>query len=888
MNPQRIVLLLLLCISLSSWAEDILWIEGEKPTKADVTRFPQWYDMVKRDQLSGRDFISHWNEKKAGTVEYQFTVAKAGTYEFWVRANPVQSKLSYQLNGGEFKAIEFEKNVIDNTNIAADDKPDLRFVAWIKVGKLELKKGNQTLVFKMESANHHHGIIDCFVLSAQPFTPKGILKPGETAPVAEEDRGWIPFNPTNDPFKASPIDLRDLNEKVAGMSGPIRTKGSEFIRGDGEPIRFWAVNGPASRSREDLAYEARLLAKYGVNLVRIHHGYYNEQGELDPAKIQEAIEVVETLKNHGIYSHFSIYFPLWLKPNAKTPWAQGYDGKKHPFASLFFNKSFQQEYRNWWKALLTTPHAKTGKKLIDEPAVMGLEILNEDSYLFWTFSDDNIPDAQLKILEAQFGEWLKRKYGSIDKALTTWGGGKLKRDQPAEGRIAFRPLWNMANERTTRDKDTVAFLIESQRRFYDETKSFLRELGFKGVITASNWTTADARVFGPLEKYSYTGTDFVDRHGYFSCFHKGENAEWSIRNGHTYRDRSAFKFEAEESGKPRVFAHPVMDPSYNNLPSMISETTFTRPNRYRSEAPIYYAAYGALQGSDAIVHFAFDGARWSVKPGYFMQPWTLCSPAMLGQFPATALLYRKGLVQTGETVVNLNLKLNDLLNLQGTPLPQDALLDELRLKDVKGTSTLKPGELIDPLVHYVGRTNVNITQEGGASTLSDLSKFIDRKKMMVTSSTNELKLDYGQGILQINSPKAQGLCGALKLAGRTELQDIEVSSALELGHILVVSLDGKPLAQSGQMLLQVMTEERPSRFQTDKGPNGIQKIVNIGTDPWLFKPIEGTVRFKRADAAQLRITPLDHYGYPLVKEASLGAGEIKLKPSAVYYLISRD
>jgi hypothetical protein len=85
-----------------------------------------------------------------------------------------------------------------------------------------------------------------------------------------------------------------------------------------------------------------------------------------------------------------------------------------------------------------------------------------------------------------------------------------------------------------------------------------------------------------------------------------------------------------------------------------------------------------------------------------------------------------------------------------------------------------------------------------------------------------------------------------------------------------------------------MTEERPSRFQTDKGPNGIQKIVNIGTDPWLFKPIEGTVRFKRADAAQLRITPLDHYGYPLVKEASLGAGEIKLKPSAVYYLISRD
>jgi len=43
---------------------------------------------------------------------------------------------------------------------------------------------------------------------------------------------------------------------------------------------------------------------------------------------------------------------------------------------------------------------------------------------------------------------------------------------------------------------------------------------------------------------------------------------------------------------------------------MISETTFCRPNRYRSEAPLYFATYGALQDTDCIVHFAFDGSRW--------------------------------------------------------------------------------------------------------------------------------------------------------------------------------------------------------------------------------------------------------------------------------------
>ena len=113
-------------------------------------------------------------------------------------------------------------------------------------------------------------------------------------------------------------------------------------------------------------------------------------------------------------------------------------------------------------------------------------------------------------------------------------------------------------------------------------------------------------------------------------------------------------------------------------------------------------------------------AAWSVKPGFFMQPWTLMSPAMMGQFPAAALIYRKGLVATGDLLVDLNLKVGDLLDLQGTPMPQDAALDELRLKDVPKGTSLKPGNVIDPLVHFAGRTNVNFTDRGGPSKLKDL------------------------------------------------------------------------------------------------------------------------------------------------------------------------
>jgi hypothetical protein len=696
---------------------------------------------------------------------------------------------------------------------------------------------------------------------------------------------WLPFNPNQDPFTPdSVIDLRLLNEKQAGDGGFISTRGSKFVHAtSGEPVRFWAVNGCPGERPIELKKTARLLAKLGVNLVRIHGGYFDENGNVDRKKVQHTIDIVEALKAEGIYSHLSIYFPIWMTPKPGTPWLPGYNGGQHPFAALTFNREFQEKYHQWWKAVLLTPDNPSGKKLIDDPAIMGAEIVNEDSYFFWTFTTQNVPDAEMRILEGQFGDWLKAKHGSIEAAMKDWKGAKTPRDNAGEGRVGFRGLWEMANQRTPRDQETATFLLESQRGFYEQQVKFLRGLGFKGVITASNWTTADARVLGPLEKYSYTPGDFIDRHGYFGCLNKGDSSEWSIRDGHTFIDRSALRFEPEQPGKPKDFFHTAMDIHYDNKPSMVSETTFNRPNRFRSEAPLYYACYGALQDSDAIVHFAMDSSDWSVKPGYFMQPWTIATPAMAGQFPAAAMIYRKGLIGVGQTVVDLNLKIADLLKLQGTPMPQDAGFDELRLKDVPKGLTIESGNVIDPLVHYVGRTDVRFTEAGAAAKLIDLSKLIDRAGQRVTSTTGELKLDYGKGVLTINSPATQGLSGNLNDAGATELTDLSITSDSALGHIVAISLDGKPLASSSKMLLQVMSEEKSSGFESQDAGGGIRKIIHIGTDPWLIKALHGTVKFKRADAAQLKVTALDAGGMRVKQIGS--AAEIKLIPGTLYYLI---
>ena len=141
---------LISCLAFVACARgETLWIEAEKPTKTNVVRHP-WYSDVRRQLLSGGEFISHWDGKKAGEVEYVVQIAKEGSYDFWVRANPTGTSLSYQLGDGSLTAIDLTKDKFDVVNIAPKNALDIRFLAWVKVGKLALKKGDLRLRFRMD------------------------------------------------------------------------------------------------------------------------------------------------------------------------------------------------------------------------------------------------------------------------------------------------------------------------------------------------------------------------------------------------------------------------------------------------------------------------------------------------------------------------------------------------------------------------------------------------------------------------------------------------------------------------------------------------------------------------------------------------------------------
>ncbi len=706
--------------------------------------------------------------------------------------------------------------------------------------------------------------------------------------------GWFEFDPPEDPFRDdAALDLRSLNERTAGEKGRIIAQGENFVhKNTGEVVRFWGVNrgGWAAMSQQEWQEAARTLAKRGVNLVRFHGGIFqgkNKEGnpawEISEDKVDSLFYAIAALKEEGIYSHLSLYFPLWLRMGEEEQRFPGIGGEP-PFMLHVINDDFASVYRSWWETALTERNPYTGMSLAQDPAVMGLELVNEDSFFFWTFPN-KVPGPYMGELRKDFGNWAKEKYGSLDKAMQAWGGAKVKGDDLAAGELGF-PHWSQVPERkSARDKDTVRFLAITQRTWAKETIDWMRkDLDYKGLVVVSNWITANSRTLEPVERWTYLDGDFTDKHGYFGNYSKGEHSGWSIRRGHVVGDRALTKFMPKDPTKEKIdFDVPWIRPTWNGMPKMISETSWLRTNRYRAEAPLFYAAYGALNGTDAYTHFSYDTAKWEVKPRFFVQPWTLMSPTQMGQFPAAALIYRLGYVQEGPASMVLNLSDEAIFDLEGLPLPADGGVDDLRAQEIEGGTAINPEAGFDPLLKLTGRVLVNLGAEGENKINPAAPSMIDRADKTVESLTGQLKLDWGKGLMTINTPMAQGVVGFLGENEAVTLPYVQFTSPLELVSMAAVSLDQQPLTESRRILVQVMAGEQPTGWQTRPAQDGLRQITNLGKNPWQAKELEGTVALGGNIG---RVTALDLNGYTR-EVVSTDANQFQLLPDVIYYIIER-
>jgi hypothetical protein len=870
--------------------EGFVWVEGEAARARAVNRHG-WYDSVKKSHLSGGDWLSNFGPAE-GTADYDFEVPSAGDYAFWVRANPVAgAALSYRLDGGDWKAVPMGE-ARDSINIADNGQPDMRFVAWIPVGRVRLEKGRHTISFRMHSANHNHGALDCFVFAARPFYPNGALKPGQKLGLADPGR-WA-FEPEADLFdRGAALDLRSLNEKRAGESGWVRrTPEGDFALGNGRPVRFWAVNArlPGNPSLDDYRRLARFLAKRGVNLVRLALGPHPKAPnsritDVDEAEIEHGHKVVAAMRDEGIYV---MIVPYWgVAVHAQPSWGlPGHPSGPMP-GLLFWDETLQAGYKAWVRALFTRPNPYTGVPLARDPAVAFFQTQNEDSLLFWTVS--SIKGEEARRFGQRFARWLAAKYGSLERARQAWPGAAAPGDDFDRGVAGLYHIWEMTQDRrgfvAARLADQLQFWAETMRDFNRSIEEFFRkELGCEVLINAGNWRTADAIRLLDAERWSYTANDAIGSNKYFTGIHvnpaEGHKVGYLVSPGDFFTDPSVLR-------SPREFA--LNHKQVAGFPLVISESTWVSPLSHQSEGPFLVAAYSALTGVDA--YFWFAVGRVGYDPT--IEKWQVSNPAILGGFPAAALLFRKGYVRKGEPVVREVRSLEDLWQRRPPRICEDAAFDPNRDAGSSGRrSDIEGG--ITPLAFLAGPVEAVYGGDPSETRVADLSKLIDERAGTVTSVTGELVWDYGRGLCTLRAPKAAGATGFLSKAGPMRLGAVTLRCANEYATVLAVSLDDRDLTSSSRILVQTTTrcrpygwKESPAVFQdAEKRTHQGKRIDDLGSPPWNVELLQAELEI--ANPRIRRATVLDANGMPAGTrqgESKAGAFSLRLPEDALYVIL---
>jgi len=692
--------------------------------------------------------------------------------------------------------------------------------------------------------------------------------------------GWS-FSYPGDKFTDNALlDLGYLNEKVAGENGFIQLSadGNSFQTENGKPMRFWSINGgdgTKDMSDADLAKFARFLAKMGVNMIR-YHGSINPTGaninDVDKADITGIWRMVAAMKKEGIYSTIS---PFWAhnghmgKPQLKDWGIPGYTTNEDLWGVMYFSDTLKNAYKNWVKYLYTETNPFTGIALKDDPAVALIQIKNEDGLFWWTVS--SMKEGFMYIVRQKYYQWAVAKYGSAAAAKTAWSNVTDAKDNWTTGELGLYNIWDatqpQSGGKAKRVSDQVQFLAETQRNFYTEIRDYYRNtLGCPQLINANNWKTADANLLFDAERYSNTASEVLAVNRYNDPGHVGENSGWRIDPGHFYVGNSVL-FEPHKL--------PVNIKQVKGSPMLVTESAWNLPHKYQAEGPFLVSAFMSLTGVDSYYWFSPSSPSFDPNP-YFtwanlaggqhpMLRWTISTPGQLAMFPANALLYRKGYINQGETVVHEERTLQSIYDRKMTMISEENSFDPNR----DSYSQINPAKetVVSPLAHLTGTVEVVYDGNPANSKVSaQVTGLIDYQNKKIKASNNQLNWDYKNGICTMDAPSAQGVCGFTGTKQTFELSGVTIETTNNYAAIQVVAMDEKNIRESSKILVQVGTvyqpsgwAETPSDFVVNGKTISGLKITNTGKMPWKCANTQVTIKLKNKGINQA--TLLDAAGY---------------------------
>ncbi len=631
--------------------------------------------------------------------------------------------------------------------------------------------------------------------------------------------------------KRSPADLSFLLSAPAGNHGFIHEANGHLEDGDGHRVRLWGVNvtdwSPGSAqipSKKDAPIWAATLARFGVNCVRLQFLDFvtprglvavgNNTRALDPEQMDREDFFLAQLEKRGIYIDFNLLVGRPFKAGDGIADAdrirQGAKG-----ISLYDPKliELQKEYA---RELLTHYNPYTKREYRDDPGVAIVEINNEDAIWVGFRGPSQYYDREL---DAIYNVWLKKNAPTAD----IW---TVRKETGVNG-IEPVPLlaWpEVGGASLQRYRVESEFYLWLERGYFSYMRDYLRKtLGVKCVILA----TADhdhSSTGYPLElALSSFGT--LDGHDYWE-------GPWERKT------KSPMVNDPLHSTVVDLSRSAVQDKVYT-----VSEVNEPFPNDYEAEQIPILAAYGDFQDWDAILWYTFEPKKDPNWKPYVGDPFDLSlDPVRMTELASGALTFLRGDVSPARETVTRSYSAEEVF-------------DSYRLPG-KDSPYFTPGfPLWLPLEH-----SLRISSLDGLQT----AKFGDgTRPNPIVSDTGQLTWNLsstGEGAVVVDSPRTQALIGFGSAEERAPA-NLSVDIGNPFSAIVLVSLDGKPIAQSSRMLLTASARVANSGMEWNRSHT---ELKQWGGSPTLIEPVTGRIGLNGLDAATVvRAQPLNGSGQPL-------------------------
>jgi hypothetical protein len=268
----------------------------------------------------------------------------------------------------------------------------------------------------------------------------GLLAPAVQAQNAggSSSAALFPFVLPWDDVSPGALDVSFLNEKPAGKNGFVRAQNGQFIDGTGKRIRFVGVNitfSAAFPSHADAEKTAARLAKFGINVVRIHYIDASNYGRssiwdaskkdhrhLDAAQLEKLDYFIAQLKRNGIYTNINLHVARKFKPQ---------DGFSSSVNEIPFDFDKRVDYfeprmielqKEYARALLSHVNPYTRTAYASESAILCVEINNENAPLWFDNGAGlkDLPSPFSDTLKVLWNTWLAKQYASTSEVKKAW------------------------------------------------------------------------------------------------------------------------------------------------------------------------------------------------------------------------------------------------------------------------------------------------------------------------------------------------------------------------------------------------------------------------------------------------------------------------------------